>query len=509
MSVHEKCTQCLDNSTPEQVFKSLVRKDSDKNYYVPLKINLCDPDDSPVECISDFTWIELLKSLLVVNSCDQCSIKVAIDSSSLDLICPPPLPDDFDVKWQDDFARVTFTDKSGGESEHELWESVDGGSYSLVYTFPPGVSSYDYYTWQNANLNFKLRARHGVQFSSFTTSVNLISPIVLRTDQSILHTIFIEHIWVAGGYTVNIDWGDGTDIDCVGHTDDITKNYAGVGDYWITLSGDTDKITMIDWPCLGEIIYGDLSKLKIPSSMVMWHFFGHSLLTGYISDWDLPSGLQVLHIGSCNYYGDVSGWDLPNGLYDFHISGNELTGYISSWTIPVTLAHFVISSNHLTGDMSSLVMPNSSVYGTVIMDISNNDFTGDVSSYTMDSKLIEFNISYNLFTGDLSGCIIPVGTANIKILAQAGPKITKMPRGNFRWVSQFDFSANNCNTAEIDDLLADIDSYFSGGVVPLTNCVYTLNGTGMGVPSAAGLVSRASIIAKYVAEGKTCTITVN
>lgn len=89
MSLHEKCITCADVPiTPEQIFKSLVRIDSDGNYYLPLKINICSEEDElAVQCGTDMTWEQLFRALIVIDDCGHCSIKVSIDAGSLELIC--------------------------------------------------------------------------------------------------------------------------------------------------------------------------------------------------------------------------------------------------------------------------------------------------------------------------------------------------------------------------------------------------------------------------------------
>jgi hypothetical protein len=89
MSLHEKCIQCKDIPiTFEQIIKSLIREDSEGNRMLPLKFNLCSEDDVlAVRCGKDETAEELFRSLIVLNDCNQCSIKVSIDQSSADLIC--------------------------------------------------------------------------------------------------------------------------------------------------------------------------------------------------------------------------------------------------------------------------------------------------------------------------------------------------------------------------------------------------------------------------------------
>ena len=89
MSVHEKCIQCPDIPiTWEQIVKSLIRVDSDNNYYLPLKINVCNEEDLlAVQCGSDMTPEQLLRALIVIDDCGHCAIKVSVDSGSIELLC--------------------------------------------------------------------------------------------------------------------------------------------------------------------------------------------------------------------------------------------------------------------------------------------------------------------------------------------------------------------------------------------------------------------------------------
>ena len=175
------------------------------------------------------------------------------------------------------------------------------------------------------------------------------------------------------------------------------------------------------------------------------------------------------------------------------------------------MSHFVISYNDFTGDITGWVLPASPSYSTILYSFTHLNITGDITNWIIPNKTFEILNSNVPLTGDLSGWVLPDGLEGFEnsIVFSTGTHITKMPRGNFRRIIVFNFSANNCDTAEIDDLLADIDAYFVGGIVPLVNCVYTLNGTGMGIPSAAGLTSKQNIINKYTAASKTCTIAVN
>ena len=112
--------------------------------------------------------------------------------------------------------------------------------------------------------------------------------------------------------------------------------------------------------------------------------------------------------------------------------------------------------------------------------------------------------------GDLSGWLIPEGMGSgAGSIDLRGNSFTKMPRGNYNGMGVVNYSENNCDSDEIDAFLAFLNAYFVDLVVPLADCVYTLDGEGMGIPSAAGLANRTSILGKYTAAGKTATIVVN
>ena len=377
-------------------------------------------------------------------------------------------PTSLAVTWINDFARITFTDHSGGIAQHEIWESKNNGVYTLAYTVPTGVATYDYYTWQNASLNFKIRSKNGSSYSEFTSVVNIVTPLVYKTDQSSLNQTIIEYLWIDTGGIVNIDWGDGANHNYTGQngsniTDTgpyVTHDYSTPQKpYFITLSGDLNKILAL-WIYQQPNSYGDLTKWCLPSVMGSMHFYINGF-TGDITSWFIPA-MTLLHVAYNNFSANLSVITWPPYMYDFHMGG----------------------------------LPNG--------------YYGDFSSAraTVSGNQVEFTIIDCNITGDLSNFLIPTNTQPINIILN-DCHFTKLPRGNFRWCASLNAQNNNCNFAEIDDFLAYIDAYFAGGVVPLTNAIYTLNGTGMGIPSAAGLISRSSIIAKYVAVGKTCSILVN
>ncbi len=312
--------------------------------------------------------------------------------------------------WENDYAKIDFTDNSGAVAEHEIYESRNGGAYTLVTTLAAGTVTYNNYTWQNANMNFKVRAKAGTWYSEYSNIVNLITPIVILTNQSTLTAFIFNVINITAGKTVNVDWGDASNEDLTGSNTNKTKNYGATGSYYVKLSGDLDYIT------------------------------------------------SLKHYNQVKSSGRIGKWKML--APDFWVSGCSFNDDISTITLSGTL----------------------------------NDFRGNASGVPR-------------LSGNLSGILLP---ATCTIFYVDSQDFTGLPRGEFVGINStgFYFSANNCLSAEIDSFLAYVDTYFSTHT-PIKNATYTLNGAGMGIPSAAGLASRTSIQGKYTAAGFTATIHVS
>jgi hypothetical protein len=409
------------------------------------------------------------------------------------------------ITWINDFARITFTDHTNGTAPHEIWESKNGGSYTLAHTLAAGITTYDYYTWQNANLNFKIRAHDNLVYSGYSTVVNIATPLVFKTDQSNLNDTVnnpfkMKYFWVLDGYSITMNFGDGTSLvfnqnSIYSPDPNINKTYTVAGQYFIIMSGDTDKITAL-FDTTGGLgrIYGNITKWIFPTSSVLFHIYGSDFTGTDFTEQlkSLPVNLGILNISGCHISG-VFGNDFtwPAGVYDIHLDGCNFTGNPFINGVPVAVRNITCSGNTLmSGDLSTFIpTPITNTYLSAISYDSCN------------------------FTGDLSGQSIAIGTTAIGVnISASGCKFTKGYRGHFLNVNGYNFENNLFNSAEIDSILAYVDTYFTGGVVPMMNCIYKLNntvGTSMGTPSAAGLASRTSILGKYTTAGFTATIAVN
>lgn len=422
-------------------------------------------------------------------------------------------PSAVQLTWIDDYVKIDFTDNSDGSYQHEIYQSVNSGEYTLIGTVNAGITTLNYNTYQNASVKFKVRAKKGSVYSGYSTEATIATPFVLLIDTSVSTQHGYQYFNVKSGKSVTIDWGDGTTtVRGYAQNGALTKTYSTVGQFYMIITGDTDQIK--DWYMDGDSytnhtnVSARCDKWILPSVLETFEFW-RTNISSDISGWVLPSTLLAFNIQNSHFTGDLSGWVLPSLLYDFYLNNNNFTGNLQSWVIPANMSQFNIGTNDFTWDITNIGQLSSASQGYCSWGMRCSGISGSVSAFTMVDNTRVWDFTSSQVTGDLSGLSLPAGSYAKQLVFNGGPKLTKMPRGAFRWISQFEFNNNNCNQAEIDSLLVHIDNYFTGGVVPLTNAVYDLSGASMGTPSATGLAARTSILSKYTAAGKTCTITVN
>jgi hypothetical protein len=461
------------------------------------------------------------------------------------------IPIGLSVQWIDDFARLTWIDIFNGQAQYEIWESKNGSSYTFVAITAFGAVTYDNYTEQNANMQFAIKARQFEDVSDFSNSVSLTTPLVFKLDQSILIQIKFHYFRITPGHSITIEWGDGNTDTYVGWTpdDSVLHDYLIIKNpYFVKFTGEVDRLSWFEY--IAQLnAYGDLSKWNLPVDLAIFHFYNHSF-NGNISNWMKPftNGINIFHVGGNAFTGDLSEIKFPVSLWDFHLEGNFFNGDISKWTFHSpwrpfpTGTHISIATNNFTGDISGWIMPvnltwldihDNNLTGNlsgwnIPLTLSNiqltanivvpqdNHFTGDISAWIF-ANAVDVNVGFLIWlcfcniSGDLSGAIIPLGhpAGTNKELVFRECNLTKLPRGAFEDIDIYNFNQNNCNAAEIENILHDIDNHFVAGVVPLNNCLYDLSGVGMAVANAAALAHKASIIAKYIAAGFVATINVN
>ena len=350
------------------------------------------------------------------------------------------------------------------------------------------------------------------------------------------------------GKRLIINWGDGTTLNVSSDLHAIQKDYTiQQNPYFIQIGGDIDQLYWIDMPYNYTRLYGDLTKLLLPSTLYAFHMYFNNF-TGDISHvlMNLPSGIRIFHIENNQLTGDVTNFD-PSRLLvfdDCHLANNYLTGDISNWKFhnpfpavqPSTEGHITLKqyTNTLTGNLTNWTLCSGMSMLTItnfVADITNwvipstlcvfrgdsSGITGNITNFILPTVVRQnegFSWSFNnaQVSGDLSGWIIPSGIgvpgAGFLTMSFENCNLSKLPGGAFDNLATYDFLNNQCNSTEIDRILALIDAYFTSGMAPKTSCTYNLSGTRMGIPSSTGLSHITSIISKYITAGKIATIIV-
>lgn len=433
-------------------------------------------------------------------------------------------PTDVVLTWEQDYCKIDFTDNSAGQAKHEIWErqtwvNTTGNvieDYVLRQTLNEGVESLNLKTWQNSTLDFRIRAVKDNNYSPFPDKVTINTPqFIFRTDQTTLDRITIYKMLsiatTPGVGTNNINWGDGSDGDYSYEDENaIFHDYAVEGIYWITITGDPiQHFEFYEQPLSGT----DVTYWQIPAKGFFCHFWSNGLV-GDISNWHPPYNIAGLHLETNNIISSCIDW-IVNGnytvFYDCHLSDHYINAS-NAGNLQTRLPKIAHLNLRAKGDISSFIFPKNTDYRSWMFSIGGNEFSGDISNLCDGNYQYLHSVKlYNNknITGDLSGWFLGgdygVNPSSVDI---HGNQITGLLRGNFYKCTKYLAYDNNCDSDEIDAFLAAVDASVTANA-PQFDCTYNISGTGMGIPSAAGLTSKSNIEGKYTTAGFTATIVVN
>lgn len=377
---------------------------------------------------------------------------------SINRFVKPVAPSAFAAVWTNDYAALSWIDNTGGAAVYEVWESRNGAAYTLVTTTAAGATTYNNYTWQNESMAFKVRAKVGGIYSNYSSIVSLTTPLVFKTDQSVLTPVVFTYLYVQAGKTVNVNWGDGTNNNYSGANDAVTHNYSATANpYYVKITGDVNFITQLTLQNQVKL-YGDLTK------------------------WKLPNIIGTLYLQASNFTGDWTNWVIPDTL-QYHKSATGMTCNITGKSMGANRKELRLYGTGISGDITGL--------GFV---------AGQIYFYVMDCT--------NL-VGDLSGWVVPSTLTYCYIVNN---RFTKFPlAGNFTNLAgstAFRADSNRLSSADVDAFLVALNNAFAT-YPPTRNATYNLGGSGMGAATSTGLAARTAILAKFTAAGFTATITVN
>jgi len=287
-----------------------------------------------------------------------------------------------------------------------------------------------------------------------------------------------------------------------------------------------------------------LSLNNLSSSFINTFTIGNNNISGSINDLlsILPQSISTVECSINNFTGSVPDLSSYLQLSSFDCSYNRLSGSIAPQTKQFSLNTLNCNNNYLNGyipDLSSsyalqyfdcccnnLSGSTPDLYPNYIMQsfkCSNNKMSGSISnissSYLHPSELSYFDCSYNALTGNIPSMETYVTKMTVfncsnnklsgKIPSTYNTLMTTFICSNNQltsyrgldgdypistYMTYFDAQNNLLSQAAVDRILLEIDTYCalpSEGVGE----VY-LGGTGNSAPSAAGIVSKNSLIAK-------------
>lgn len=238
------------------------------------------------------------------------------------------IPTNLSVIWVDDYAQMTW-DITGTRGQYEIWESLNGGAYSLVATTGIAVNSYLNYTYQNATMKFKVRGVGGGEYSVFSNEITLVTPLVIPTRQTTLNQAKFNNLNTTVGQVITVDWGDGNTVDLSGTNTNITHDYgATAANYYVKITGQTNHIIQL-YAYQWTSIHFDIGKWIKPTAMTWGMYFIKVVITGDPSRFLVGSQLSLL-LDSCSSWnvgsmsGDLSVVTNMAGLYQLRISNAPL-----------------------------------------------------------------------------------------------------------------------------------------------------------------------------------------
>jgi len=211
--------------------------------------------------------------------------------------------------------------------------------------------------------------------------------------------------------------------------------------------------------------------------------------------WDLPLCIDF-QIYSNQFSGTAPLWDLPN-CTQFYIYSNQFSGTAPLWDLP-NCTTFYIFSNQFSGTAPLWDLPNCTQF--LIM---SNQFSGTAPLWNLPNCT-----SFSIYSNQFSGVLNVTLSNNVQVIEVNANDITSSNLIAKKSTTNVTYSQNNFLTSNIDAFLAAQEAYTLANT-PTVNLLMTLNGGGMPIPSAAGLISRTNIINAYIAAGRTATINVN
>jgi hypothetical protein len=300
------------------------------------------------------------------------------------------------------------------------------------------------------------------------------------------------------GYSINIDWGDGSDVTITGNTgvnQNASSSYStGSATYDIKITGDLDQVTKY------ECTYENTVQMYLDETLKFTNLDILNLISvDFLGDpdptTDIPSGITELSLGANTgtSTGSFDFSDFPSGLTYLWVSGNvgfTFTGGTCA-QLPSSLTYF-----RLFGTASVL--------------------SGNLTDLPSGLQHFETWYSAQTFTGDVSN--LPSGLTKFLCQASSGNNIT----GDFSTIpstlTQFILNSTNSVYGTLADIqtgmtvfnLGNTSGTWSGNfnsVVSTTLTTFNLTSTGTSLTVAGDIADLDSDLTVFNLAGSTGSIT--
>ena len=266
------------------------------------------------------------------------------------------------------------------------------------------------------------------------------------------------------GAIYGVNWGDGVNESFVGNgaSQVHLHTYGSAGTYRQTWTiNDSTKLEMFQANI--ELWVGSLPTLRQFTALTSLDL-GNNQLTGPIPDLSANTGLTGFNCYLNHITGSIPSLSTNTALVNFSCYYNyTITGTIPSVVNNIALGFLQVHLNQLTGTIPSLATNTLLRYAYFY----SNLLTGTIPSLTANAILVAFGCDSNQLTGYTASTLAATLTT-------------------------FNAATNQLPQAAIDQILADFATGVAGR--PAVGTI-TLNGVGNAAPSAAGLASKAAILA--------------
>jgi hypothetical protein len=330
-----------------------------------------------------------------------------------------------------------------------------------------------------------------------------------------------------GGFPVIVDWGDGVAANMVAGNNSHT--YTDVGTKTVKLyTRQLDKIRSLQVKdCIGaipsfakftdlETLYafedddftGDVSSLGGCAKLVSL-FLGGNALTGSFPSLAACPNLLMVNIPNNQFSGNFPSFAANTQLTGVFAASNQFTGGLPSFANCPGLTSLSVAGNALGGELPSFAactlldylhagvcgftgeMPSFAANTLLTLcDLNHANFTGSLPSFATCILLERFWCNDNQLTGT-----IPDFAPCTALIAWDGSEngFTGYTAGSFATqpdLITLEFYTNDLPQSAVDAILADLVT--SLGIPARAACTVTLQGNS--IPSAAGLIDKATLI---------------